>query len=370
MGGSEARGTARGIVGALTAVAILPLAAAVLLPLAACQRKTTLFTDTDSTAVATPDSTRAWRTRAQLLWDDPDQQDEAAELTARVLREEFKTLDHSAWQDRARFVLDSLAIGGEFAAAPCAMVINLFPRSQPDAGSWPYVFWCSRDTAAVQSLEGKDLRLQAAATLGLEPVRSDSVRMLAVLYQRRSRGGPEPLAMLWTLRPKTNKWAGVQVLGPDSLGGFGGGEFEAGSDSSVQLVARTYRTPSGFQECPTCPHVYAQRRFDVTPHGFTGAGRDSVPSTYSTFVGFVHAMQQGRRDEAESYLSDRALMAELERMIWDPSAGPWRTAPGGDETPYRLVFYRGAREAYAVRFVQRGRAWLLAGMEPVNRSVE
>jgi hypothetical protein len=154
LGGPEARARARRIVDGLTLAAILAVAAAATLPLAACHRKPTLFTGNDSASVTSPDSARAWRDRAQQLWDDPDQRDEAAALTARILRDEFKPLEASGWQDRARFVLDSLAIGGEFAVAPCAMVVNLFPRAQPDGGSWPFVFWCSHDTAAVQALEG------------------------------------------------------------------------------------------------------------------------------------------------------------------------------------------------------------------------
>ena len=370
LGGPEGRAHARGIVGALTIAETVAVGAATLLPLAACQRKTTLFTSSDSATVTSPDSARAWRDRAQQLWDDPDQRDDAADLTARVLRDEFKRLEPGAWQDRARFVLDSLGIGSEFALAPCAMVVNLFVRSQPDAGSWPYVFWCSHDTAAVQALEGKDLRLQGATTLGLLPARPDSARVLAVLFQRRARSGPEPLAMLWTLRRRDARWTVVQSMGPDSLGGNGGGEFTSTSDTSSQLVARTYRTPAGFQECATCPHSFALHRFDVSPQGFAGTGVDSVASPYSTFVAFVQAMAAGRRDDAQHYLSDPSLLSEIERMGWQAGLGPWRTAPGTDETPFRLVFYRGQRDAYAVRFVQRGRQWLIAGIEPANRNVE
>ena len=313
MGGSEGRALPRGIVGALTIAATLTVAAATLLTLAACQRKTTLFTSSDSATVTSPDSARAWRDRAQQLWEDPDQRDDAAGLTARVLRDEFKRLEPAAWQDRARFVLDSLGIGGEFATAPCAMVVNLFPRAQPDAGSWPFVFWCSHDTAAVQALEGKDLRLQSATTLGLMPPRPDSARVLAVLFQRRARSGPEPLAMLWTLRRRDARWTVVQSMGPDSLGGNGGGEFEATSDTSSQLVARTYRTPAGFQECATCPHAFALHHFDVGPRGFAGTGVDSVASPYSTFVAFVQALAGGRRDEAQEYLSDPSLLSEISK---------------------------------------------------------
>src|SRR6185503_11117703 len=113
MGGAQAPGRARRLAGALTIAASLGLATACLLSLGACQRRTQLFTDSDSTRVAPPDSARAWRERALQLWDDPDQRDAASELTARVLRDEFLRLEAPAWQERARFVLDSLGIGAE-----------------------------------------------------------------------------------------------------------------------------------------------------------------------------------------------------------------------------------------------------------------
>ena len=176
--------------------------------------------------------------------------------------------------------------------------------------------------------------------------------MLAVLFRRRAQR-PQPLAMAWTLRRKQTRWAVVQSLGPDSLGGYGGGGFETAPDHSVQLVARTYRTPAGFSECATCPHVFALRRFDLGPQGFSGAGTDSVASTYSTFVAFIQAIAAGRTDDAQNHVVDSVAAGRGGAPRVAAFGGAWRTAPGADETPYRLVFYRGQREAYAVRRATR-----------------
>ena len=191
------------------------------------------------------------------------------------------------------------------------------------------------------------------------------------MFTRRGTSGPAPLVMTWTQPRGGTRWTLAQTLGPDSLGGSGSGDFEASADTAIGLVTRTYRTPPGFQECATCPHAYSTHRFLLGPTGFLRVEDQEVPSTYSTFVRFVRSLVAGDRLQAQSLVTDPRLINDALRFEWHYGRGVWRTAPGtGDESPLKLVFFRGQTEAYAVHFQQRGNDWLISGIEPVTRAVE
>ena len=76
----------------------------------------------------------------------------------------------------------------------------------------------------------------------------------------------------------------VQTLGPDSLGGVGTAEFVGQSDGGTGLEARTYRVTAGFDECPTCPHIYRTLRYEWGSEGFRKSSDETVNSPYYTFV--------------------------------------------------------------------------------------
>lgn len=338
-----------------------------------CQRRTNIvMIPADSAGVAIPDSAEIAVRDAQQLWDTGTP-DVAAAATARLLAREFRDREPGAWRERASYLLDSLGVGAEFAEAPCALIVNFFSRSDPEGGAWPYLYWCGPNGVALQAVEGKNLHLQALVARGLvgTGVGSDSVRRIAAVFIRRAAAGPQPLVITWAPAAKAPEhWIVAQTLGSDSLGGYGTASFEAVTESGAELAVRTYRTPSGFVECVTCPHVYSTSRFQWTADGFARTELESVPSPYAAFTAFVQALVSSDRPGAETRVSDPALVVSAESLHWNEKRGSWRPAPGADESPVNLTIFRGQSEAYTVHFRSQGRDWLITGFEPVARSVE
>jgi hypothetical protein len=213
---------------------------------------------------------------------------------------------------------------------------------------------------------GKSLRLlHVASRRGDEGSR----RAVAALFASRGTGGQQPLLMVWDAPRDDEGWTLSQTLGPDSLGGVGTGEFESPSDT-VELVTRTYRTPRHFEECATCPHVYRLHRFRWRASSFERLENRVVSSPYSTFVQFVQAIVSGDRDAAASFTTDPGLVDEAVGLGWHVPRGAWRIAPATDETPGRMVFFRGEKEAYAVQFAARDHAWLITRFDSTPRSLD
>ena len=362
---SRARVARRALAAAIAALALAGVG---------CQRRVQLLPrDGDSTATSLADSATSLLRVAQSGWESGDDE-AAAAASARALQADLLGRAPIEWTHRADFLLDSLGIGADFADAPCVLVVNFFSRSDPESGAWPYLFWCGDDGIEMQGIEGRGQRVQQVVARGLGGAvvsDADSGRAVAVLFSRRATSGAAPLAMTWSYdarRPK--RWRLSQSLGADSLGGFGTGDFEAVSDTIVYLVARTYRAPAGFQECTTCPHLYMTHRFRWRTGGFVRVSDETAPSTYATFVHFIQALTAGDAQTAQSFVTDPGVVAEAQRFDWQHPKGAWRTAPSSEESPLRLMFYRGQQESYLVRFESRGGNWLISGFDSVPRNVE
>jgi hypothetical protein len=339
-----------------------------------CQRRSNIvLVPPDSTNAALTDSVEIALRDAQQQWDAGNAE-AAAAATARLLGFEFRAREPGGWRDRAGYLLDSLGVGAEFAEGPCVLIVNFFARSDPDGGSWPFIYWCGSKGTAYQPIEGKNLRLQDLASRGLVPtgVGADSSRRVAASFIRRAPGGPQPVVMAWALPPKEpERWKLVQTLGPDSLGGFGHASFDkVVSDTDAELSARAYRTPPGFVECATCPHVFTTTRFLWTEHGFERTEFRAIPSPYATFVAFIQALVANNRAAAEQFVTDPALVPAALELDWHVKKGSWRPAPGADETPLNMTFFRGQKDAFSVHFSPRGSDWVITGFEPVDRPVD
>lgn len=362
----------RSAVGVALTQAVLALAVLAFVA-TGCQRRTNIvMIPGDSTNVAAADSAEIALRDAQQMWDAGNGE-AAAAATAKLLAREFTGREPGGWRERASYLLDSLGVGGECADAPCAVMVNFFSRSDPEGGSWPYLFWCGAAGPALQPIEGKNLHLQAIVSRGLVStgVGADSVRLVAAAFTRRAPGGQQPLVMTWTLAPRgAGRWNGLQTLGADSLGGYGTAAFEAASDTGATLTARTYRTPAGFVECATCPHAYSTTRFHWTSRGFVRDEFKPVTSPYSTFAAFITSLVAGDRIAAQERVSDPTLVLEAIKLDWHVRKGPWRPAPGADESPLNMTFFRGQKDAYLVHFRAQGQDWVITGFEPVSRSVE
>jgi hypothetical protein len=352
--------------GALVALALLVTLAA----LAGCERKVTLATDgADTTATIASDSLEALFTEVRRVWEAGADDDAAARLTAEALYAELARHSPEAHRERAESLLDSLGVGAEITGERCGLFVNLFVRSDPTRGSWPFLYWCQPSGLRMQAVEGKGMKLVASASLADPAGKGPTPGRFAALFSRTRNGRSEPILFNWGLGPK-NEWSVVQTLGPDSLGGYGTGAFES-EGGVVDLVTLTYRPLPRFDECATCPHAFTTHRFRWEPTGFTRLGSVPKPSPYGTFVRFVDALTNGREDDATQHVAALTVLEQARALEWDRPKGTWRVAPGTDETEGGdLKIFRGTQETYQVAFESRGPDWVISGIELAPRTVE
>ena len=373
----RSRGSRLRVVPGALAVGLIALVVA--LALAGCGRRDRLqVPSADSVAVMSPDSVAILAREVQALWDAGNAPEDAARLSAVLLLADLSRRAPMEWDSRTRALLDSLAIGHELASGPCLEAVNFFSRANPDAGSWPYLFWCGDHHPHSQALEGRALHLLAAVlapgpavavTPGAATVTAGSASAIALMFAHRQAGGQQPLVMVWGHARRDDGWNLVQTLGPDSLGGIGNGQFLA-RDTLLELSTQTHQPTRGFDECPTCPHVYRTHRFRWRPDGFVGVEHRVVPSPYATFVLFISALVADDRSAASALVSDASLVDRARQLDWGRSLGPWRLAPETDESAGPMVFFRGKQEAYKVQFLQRDDDWLISGFDPTSRTIE
>ena len=315
-----------------------------------------LSTGHDSLSILSRMATERW---------ESGQSEQAAALSARVVRSRIEAAPDGAWEDRARQLLDSLGVASEVAGADRATVVNLFSRSEPDGSSWPYFFWGEDGAVRQQLLEGRGMRLLDATTRAFTEAGAGDSSQLAVLWGKRGGAGQQPLLITWR-HARGGRWDLAQTLGPDSLGGTGTGEF-----TNHDLTTKTFRTTPWFDECTTCPHVFHERHFRWEPQGFVRDDDRIVPSPYATFTSFIAALVAGDREAAERFVADPSLVEFARRYEWhDPALGRWRPAPGTQENAPEMVFFRGRSDAFRVTFQARGGGWVVIGFEATTRSVE
>ena len=356
---------------ALGALAALGLLSS--LPLHGCARSKYKPLPADSTSAMSVDSLEVAARDAQSQWDGGDTEG-AAKLTARIvladLRAHAEQTPGLEWGGRTSALLDSLNFGAEVQSDPCVMVVNFFSRSDPEKGSWPWLFYCGPRTIDAQSIEGKGLKIVSVTARGLGATAgADSAPPgVAALFGRRAAAGYQPLLMTWK-RARDGHWTLDQTLGSDSLGAFGGGDFDR-SDSGIVLTARTYRPTARFEECPTCPHVYHEVRLVWRGAGFQRLDERVLPSPYATFVRFATAMATDDRNTAGQLVSDAHWVDEAERLEFNAQHGSWRVAPATDENAREMVFLRGKQEAYRVTFTPRSGDWLIDGIATTSTSIE
>lgn len=332
---------------------------------AGCDRKPRLVpASADSLAVGN-DSLSILSRMAAEQWSE-GHVEQAASLSARVVRLRLEADPAQAWDERARTLLDSLNIAAEVAGDARTAVVNLFSRTEVEGNSWPFLFWSEGGEVRMQTLEGRNMRLLGALTRSFTDGSAGDSSQVAVLWGRKAATGQQPLLLTWR-HARGGRWDLSQTLGPDSLGGTGSGQFEDGA-----LVTRTYRpTPFFDENCTACPHVHHERRFRWTTAGFVRTDDHIVPSPYATFTAFIAALVAGDRDQALRYTADPSLYEFARRYEWhDPALGRWRAAPGTESTASEIVFFRGRSDAFRVTFQSRGAGWVVLGFEATTRSVE
>jgi len=346
----------------LAALAVAALAAA------SCDRRPQIMPAGSDSTAANPDTFAVLARQAADRWDAGADED-AAVMSAKLVLEALRLRPSAPWADRAKDVLDSLGIAAEVANDDRVVVVNLFSRARGGDASYPYVYWKS-DGPRVQALEASDLHLNTVATRGFtkksEPTDSAGV---AVLWGRRAGAGQQPMLMVWRAGPG-GRWDFAQALGPDSLGGTGSGEF-TGSDTSLALETRTYRSTPYFDECANCAHVFRERRYAWRSGGFEKTDEQVVPSPYSSFTAFIAALVAGDRDAAARRAVDPSLVEFARRFEWNVAGrGRWRVAPVSDESSTSMIFLRGSSEAYRVTFEARDGDWVVAGFESTTLPAE
>jgi len=359
----------------LAGVFVAALGATIGVALSGCSRQPRFVpVSADSSLAVTGDSLAAQVRILNERWSAAGGGEEAARLTAQVLLRDLRARpaaeSQAAWEGRARALLDSLDVGAEFASAGCALAVNFFSRSDPTAGSWPWVFWCGGATVQAQAVEGAGMGMVGLAARGLsaEVTGSGSPPGIAALFARRAGGGQQPLLLAWRIAGERLELA--LTLGPDSLGGVGTGVFGTAGDSGVVLTTRTWEPTPRFDECATCPHVYHERRFRWALEGFERLEDAFVPTPYVAFVQLVQALTAGDRDGAVERVTRPALVESARRAGWATVKGSWRAAPGSDERGGELIFYRGLDEAWKVHFERHGASWRVDSFEATTRVIE
>ena len=343
--------------------------------LSGCSRQPHFVPASADSSLATPGDSLAEQVRLlQERWSAQGGGEEASRMTAQVLlldlRVRLAAEPQASWEERARTLLDSLDVGAELVGSRCALGVNFFSRSDPTAGSWPWIFWCGGTGVQAQAIEGAGMSLVGLAARGLsgEPAASPQPPGIAVLFARRAGSGQQPQLLTW--RVAGEKLELAQTLGPDSLGGVGTGTFELPADTVVLLAVRTWRPTPRFDECATCPHVVRQRRFRWGLEGFERLEDALVPTPYVAFVQLIQALTADDRDGALELVTRPALVESARRAGWAMVKGPWRAAPGSEARGDELVFYRGASEAWKVRFERHGEGWRVDSFAATSRVIE
>jgi hypothetical protein len=329
----------------------------------------------DSTATTAADDSFAVLVGSTLDRWESGASAEAANATARLLLADLARHQDLPLAERARTLLDSCGFSAEVSGSGPVAAVNLFARSDPNGGAWPHLFW--RDPRGVheQPLDGSGMRLVDIATRAdVTPVvrkeGEDEGAQAAVLFTRTGSRGQQPVVIVWRRPAGAKSWTLAQTLGPDSLGGVGSAQFVVGPDGE-QLEAKTYRISAGFDECASCPHVVHTIRFAWNSGGFAKRGEETTASPYTSFVQLIAALRVDDREMALRLLADPQLLDSAQRYEWGKaSAGTWRVAPGTEEPSGDMVFFRGPRDAYRVRFAPRGGQWVVTDLQTVQRSIE
>jgi predicted small lipoprotein YifL len=343
--------------------------------LAGCTRKPPQFVPpgADSAATAAADSFAAMVGDIRDQWESQGGAPTAG-VTARRLLDDLRRHPDGALAERARTFLDSCGFSAEVAGAGDVAAVNFFARSDPGGGAWPYLFWRVESSVLQQSLEASGMRLldlatrgdlsQSAGDEGAEPPQ------VAAIFGRTSPRGQQPAVIVWRRAPRTATWSLSQTLGRDSLGGVGAAEFIARADGAPGLEARTFRPAPGFDECATCPHINRTLRFDWQPGGFRKISEEVAPSPYYSFVQMIAALSVGDRELAQRFVADPSLLETAQSYGWGQGKSLWRAAPGSEASFEEMTFFRGTREAYKVRFAQRGGQWVITDLQSTQRTVE
>ena len=338
--------------------------------LASCDRTPRFKTgDADSTAAVPADSNAIYVQLARERWESPETGEEAADLTARVVLQDLRNRPKEPLAERARDLVDSLSFGAETAGGGNFVVANLFARSNPSAGSFPYLIWRDGTTAHYQALEAGGMHLAGAVAEQPGGPGSGGARV-AALFTRIGPSGQQPYAFVWQRPPEGASWRLAQSLGADSLGSVGSARFvEPGSDGAV-MMSRATIPARGFDECATCPHVYRLPLFGWGGPGLVAVGEEIEHSPYYAFVKLIQALAASDRSAAEPWVADPSILDAAIGHEWGAGKGLWRLAPGTSPNAHELVLFRGSQEAYRVHFAPKNDDWVVTAFEPTSRSIE
>lgn len=335
--------------------------------LASCNRKPRLVpASADSTAAIPSDSSAMYVQMARDAWQSGDDSGQAADLTARLILDRMRGDKDQTLGTAAREFVDSLGMGAEVSGRDPA-VVNLFSRSDPTGGSWPFLFWHDGDAVHYQSLDASGLHLTGVS---VEQAEAGKAQRLAAVFMGNGAAGQQPFAFVWARPPSASSWRLAQSLGTDSLGRTGSARILEASPDGAVLETRTYTVERGFDECPSCPHVYRVHRFRWDTPGLVTASSSAEHTPYATFVEFITTLTGGDRATAASLVGDPSLLGAADGYGWSAARGRWRLAPGMTATAPELLLFHGAQEAYKVRFSPRGDGWVISNVEVTSRSVE
>ena len=341
------------------------------LGVAGCDRKPRLIPrGPDSTAVTSDDSVASVVDRVRSSWEQGGGDGASATASAAILVADLRLHPALALAGRARTFLDSVGLGAEVDGRNDIVLVNFFSPADPNGGSWPQLIWRNKGVVNAQAVEGSGMRLSALAVLGGPAGRDSSARQAAALMIRAAASGPQPLVLVWHRAPDAARWTLSQTLGPDSLGGVGTARFVSAAGESGAIETRTWQRSSGFDECPTCPHVYALRRLRWGPDGFATVSAEVEDGPYLAFVRLVQALSVPDLEMARERVTDATVLDQARGFGFADKRGTWRLAPGSESEPSTMTFFRGPREAYQVFFARVGGVWKVSALQAASRAIE
>ncbi|NOT34942.1 MAG: hypothetical protein HOP12_12330 [Candidatus Eisenbacteria bacterium] len=327
----------------------------------------------DSLGGAPVDSFSRTARAARERWEaDGGADGAAARLTAALLAYDLELKPEFALAPRIRQLLDSLGFGVEVVEDDAVALVNMFPRSDPTATSWPRLVWRDSLRVRTQAVEGGGMRL-SDLSLGppSRPQSDTSAVQAAGLFLRSGPAGPQPIVFVWRRAPRAGVWRLYQTLGPDSLGGTGTASFVPSDGESPALASRTWSRTPGFEECASCAHLFRKYEFHWGIEGFSRASEATEPSPYATFVRLVQALSIPDDELAREQLGDPSLIDVARGLELGARRANWRMAPGAEGAPGdELVFYRGPNEAYRIRFMRSFGVYRVTSIDTTRRAIE
>jgi hypothetical protein len=295
----------------------------------------------------------------------------AYEFVAKIGRDLLRSLGRGNFSQAMAVepVIDSLGLDVNVAIDPTApyfaliMVHNPF---RPHADVSGFVYWWAQNDLRLQGVRfesGRDLLMRVWHT-----AYPDKPYSWCIVENSHYGAGPLMVTML-RLSQNGYFWMADQYPGrgpePEARGDAAFADLN--DDGNPELVTWTQAEPDTlFTECMGCPRLVTESTWVERHEGFELSETRLAPSTYATFVLFLHLLRQGNRAAASRLLTDPSRVTDAIAARWDQGGGHglWEVVNSepGENWPHWMVVRRGhgsAARSWVIHFVARDGRWLV-----------